>query len=212
MPSEITISPMSGAGFVVKRGQTIKVIDVEGQQIGDFVCFNLHYPREKLSTGETVIFNTLKHSGSKMTSNGSIYVTVGSKLYSNLQNPMFEITEDLAHGVHDLLYAPCSSAFYMNGFGEPEHKNCRDNLTQAVMPFGLGFIDVPDPINLFQNTRPRADGTIDGQPGVTKPGDYITLEALMDCIVAISSCAFDKEIDGIRVNRCSPLKVQFVED
>ncbi len=213
MPKEITIAAMSGAGFIVKRGQTINVIDVEGQQIGDFVCFNLHYPREKLSTGETVIFNTLKSSQSKMTSaGGSIYLTVGNRFYSNLQNPMFEITEDLAHGVHDLLYAPCSSAFYMAGFGEPEHKNCRDNLTQAVTPFGLGFIDVPDPVNLFQNTRPRPDGTINEQPGVTKPGDFIALKALMDCIVAVSSCAFDKEIDGVRINRCSALKIRFVGD
>jgi uncharacterized protein len=213
MPREITIPPMSGAGFVVRRGETIKVIDVEGQQIADFVCFNLHNHREKVSTGETIIFSTLKSTGSKMTSaDGSIYLTVGNLLYSNLQNAMLEITEDMAHGVHDLLYAPCSSAFYLRGFGEPGHKNCRDNLTQALAAFGIEFIDIPSPINLFQNTRARLDGTINQQPGVTKPGDYIALKALMDCIVAVSSCAFDKEIDGMKINRCSSLKIRFAED
>jgi uncharacterized protein len=213
MPKEIMIPPMSGAGFIVKRGQTIKVIDVEGQQIGDFVCFNLHNPRERLSTGETVIFNTLTNVSSKMsTLGGSIYLTAGNHFYSNLQNSMLEIIEDRAHGVHDLLYAPCSSAFYMKAFGEPGHKNCRDNLTAAVTPFGLSYIDIPDPINLFQNTRPRLDGTIDHRPGVTKPGDFISLKASMDCIVAVSSCAFDKELDGARINRCSPLKIQFLGD
>lgn len=208
MALDISIPPMSGAGCIVRRGQSLKVIDVEGQQIGDFVCFNLHYPRERLSTGETVIFNTLRSSDASMSESGSIYLSVGGKFYSNLQNAMFEIVEDKGKGVHDLLYAPCSSAFYANGFGEPGHKNCRDNLTQAVTPFGLGFVDIPDPVNLFQNTRPRPDGTIDAQPGVTKPGDYIVLKALMDCIVAVSSCAFDKEINGKRVNRCSPLKLE----
>ena len=211
MPKEITIKPFTGAGFIVRRGQSFRVIDVEGQQIGDFICFSLHNPKEKLSTGECVIFNTFKNKGSAMKSEGSIYLTVGSKIYSNLQNPMLEITEDLSKGVHDLLYAPCSSTFYSLGFGEPEHPNCRDNLTQAVAEFGLTYIDVPDPINLFQNTRPRADGSIDQKPGITKPGDYIQFKALMDCIVAISSCSFDKEIDGIRINRCSPLRVQFID-
>jgi len=92
----ILIPAIEGAAVVVRRGETIKVIDVEGHQIGDFICFNLHQPREKLSTGETVNFNSLA-------GNGSIHLTVGSKLYSNLQNPMFEIVEDLARGVHDLL-------------------------------------------------------------------------------------------------------------
>ncbi len=110
----------------------LKVIDVEGHQIGDFICFNLHQPREKLSTGETVNFNSLAGSG-------SIHLTVGSRFYSNLQNPMFEIVEDLAKGVHDLQFAPCSSALYAATVGDPTHRNCRDNLTQAVTPYGLGI-------------------------------------------------------------------------
>src|SRR5262245_42345454 len=55
--SQILIPATEGAAVVIRRGETIKVIDVEGHQIGDFICFNLHQPREKLSTGETVNFN-----------------------------------------------------------------------------------------------------------------------------------------------------------
>jgi len=204
--SQILIPATEGTAFVVRRGEAIKVIDLEGHQIGDFICFNLHQPREKLSTGETVNFNSLAGSG-------SIHLTVGSKFYSNLQNPMFEIVEDLAKGVHDLLFAPCSSALYMAFMGDPTHRNCRDNLTKAVEPYGLGYLDVPDPINLFQNTRPKADGTIDYQPAATEAGEYIALKALMDCLVAISACPFDGETDGKRVNgpQCTPLQVVFVE-
>jgi uncharacterized protein YcgI (DUF1989 family) len=201
---QVMIPAMDGAALTVRRGETIKVINVEGQQIGDFICFHLHHSQEKLSTDETVIFNTLAGTG-------SIHLTVGSKLYSNLQNPMFEIVEDLAHGVHDVLFAPCSSAFYAAYGGDPNHRNCRDNLTKAVEPYGLGFLDIPDPINLFQSTRPRVDGTIDYQPAATEAGGYIALKALMDCLVAISACPFDGEIDGKRPNgpRCTPLLVEF---
>jgi len=203
---QILIPATEGAAFVVRRGETIKVIDVEGHQIGDFVCFNLHQPQEKLSTGETVNFNSLAGSG-------SIHLTVGSQFYSNLQNPMFEIVEDLAKGVHDLLFAPCSSALYAVFMGDPTHRNCRDNLTEAVKPYGLGYLDIPDPINLFQSTRPKTDGTIDYQPAATQAGEHIALRALMDCLVALSACPFDGEINGKKVNSptCTPLQVEFIK-
>src|SRR5215510_7580036 len=171
----ILIPATEGAGFVVRRGETLKVIDVEGHQIGDFICFNLHHPREKLSTGETVNFNSLAGSG-------STHLTVGSKFYSNLQNPMFEIVEDLAKGVHDLQFAPCSSALYAATVGDPTHRNCRDNLTHAVTPYELGYLDIPDPINLFQHTRTKPHGTINYQPAATRAGEYTALKALMDCL------------------------------
>lgn len=81
----ILIPATEGAAFVVRRGETIKVIDVEGHQIGDFICFNLHQSWEKLSTGETVNFNSLA-------GNGSIHLTVGSKLYSNLQTRCLKLS------------------------------------------------------------------------------------------------------------------------
>ena len=201
---DIRIPATEGAACVVRRGETIRVVDVEGQQICDFVCFHLHHPAEKLSTGETVDFNTL-------TGSGSLHFTVGSKFYSNLQHPMFEIVEDLANGVHDALFAPCSSALYAAA-GAVNHRNCRDNLTQAVAPYGLGYLDVPDPINLFQYTRARADGTIEARPAATQAGEYIALKALMDCLVAVSACPYDREIDGQRPNgsQCTPLKIEFV--
>jgi hypothetical protein len=199
---EVFVPAMEGWSCVVRRGETIRIIDVEGQQICDFTCFNLHNPQEKLSTGETVNFNF----------SAGVHLTVGSMFYSNLQNPMFEIVEDMAKGVHDVLFAPCSSAFYAKYMGDPTHRNCRDNLTEAVKPYGLRLIDVPDPVNLFQHTRPRPDGTIDAQPAATKAGEYIALKALMDCIVAISACPYDGEIDGKRPNgpKCTPLKIEFV--
>ena len=94
------------------------------------------------------------------------------------------------------------------------HRNCRDNLTQAVAPYGLGYLDIPDPVNLFQNTRPTADGTINYQPAAAQAGEYMALKALMDCLVAISACPFDQEIDGKRLNHptCTPLRVGFVAE
>jgi uncharacterized protein YcgI (DUF1989 family) len=201
---DLLIPASHGAACIVRRGETIRIVDVEGHQIGDFVCFNLHHRAEKLSTGETVNFNTLAGSG-------SLHFTVGSRFYSNLQNPMFEIVEDLARGVHDALFAPCSSALYAACGAAPGHRNCRDNLVEALGPHGLGYLDVPDPINLFQHTRTRADGTIDCRPAATQAGEYVALSALMDCLVAVSACPFDLAIEGQMPNgaACSPLRIEF---
>ena len=201
----ILIPATEGGVCVVRQGETIRIVDVEGQQICDFVCFHLHHLKEKLSTGETVNFNMLIGSG-------SMHFTVGSKFYSNLQHAISEIVEEQANGVHDALFAPCSSASYVAA-AAVNHRNCRDNLTEAVEPYGLGYLDVPDPINLFQYTRVRPDGTIDGRPAATQAGEYVALRALMDCVVAVSACPYDIEIDGQRPNgdKCTPLRIEFVE-
>ena len=86
---DVHVPATQGAACVVRQGETIRIVDVAGQQICDFVCFHLHHLAEKLSTGETVNFNTL-------TGSGSLHFTLGSRFYSNLQRPMFEIVEDQA--------------------------------------------------------------------------------------------------------------------
>ena len=73
----ILIPATEGGVCVVRQGETIRIVDVEGQQICDFVCFHLHHLKAKLSTGEIVNFNMLIGSG-------SMHFTVGSKFYSNL--------------------------------------------------------------------------------------------------------------------------------
>lgn len=201
----VSIPARTAAAFSVRRGETIRIVNVEGGQIGDFICFNLFNFKEKLSTGETVNFNTIV--GDK----GSIYLTVGKRIYSNAQNPMFEITEDMSKGVHDLLYAPCSSALYAMHGGDSMHPNCRNSLVNAVESYGISYLEIPDPINLFQSTRPRPDGTINyGTPAI-KAGEYIEMKALADNLVAVSACPFDAIMDGVSINSCTALKVEYVK-
>ncbi len=201
--SAIFIPACDGRAFTVQRGETFRVVQVEGHQIGDFVCWNRHHPRERLSTGETVNFNTVAGPA-------SMFLEVGSRFWSNAQNPMFEIVEDQGKGVHDFFYAPCSSQLYVALGCAPTHRNCRDNLTRAVEPLGLDYLDIPDPVNLFQSTRPRPDGSIDYQLPPAKKGEYVALRALMDSLVAIATCAFDVRVDGKEANSCTPLEVRFV--
>lgn len=66
--------------------------------------------------------------------------------------------------------------------------------------------------SIFFKAPDLADGTIDYQPAATEAGEYVVLRALMDCLVAISACPFDGEVEGKRLNspKCTPLRVEFI--
>lgn len=176
----IHVPASEGRACIVRASQLLKVTDVKGQQVVDLIAFNADTPsEEKLSGAHTANFNL------------DVRASVGAYFWSTQPRPMFEIVEDDANGVHDYFYAACSAAQYEAQTGDSDHPNCRDNLTRAVEPFGLGVLDLPNPINLFQNTFVHEDGKVDAHVPVTGPGDGIVLRPLFDSIVAVSTCAWD---------------------
>ena len=61
------IPPRSGVSFVLKEGDRLKITDIKGEQVSDFVCYNLHDTAEYISSGRTIdyaetIFLTSGHA------------------------------------------------------------------------------------------------------------------------------------------------------
>lgn len=175
----IEVPGYEGRGYEIKAGQLLRIIDVEGQQIADWIAFNSDDPLETLSGPETL--NLEWRTRPK----------VGSRFWSSKRRPMFEVVSDDAGGVHDMTHAPCSNEYYEVHAGISGHPNCRDNLLNAVRGYGITDATLPNTVNLFQNTPLGPDGSTDSKPGVTKPGDGIVLRALMDCFGAVSACSVD---------------------
>ena len=75
------IPPRSGVSFVLKKGQRLRIIDIEGEQVADFICYNLHDHAEYLSSGRTMDYAE------------TIFLTIGHPFYSNRSNIMFEMIE-----------------------------------------------------------------------------------------------------------------------
>ena len=138
MSERIVIAPKSAEAVIVKRGQTLRVTDIEGQQVADFVCFNEADHTEYFSQAKTRI------------NHWSARISAGDLLYSNLNNVMFEITADPV-GVHDLLFPPCNRFIYKKFFNE-DRTGCLEHLTSALEAHGIGIGEIPDPFNLFMNT------------------------------------------------------------
>lgn len=190
--NHIHIPPASARAFLARAGEYVTVVDLEGQQIGDFVGLNGTDRRERFSTCHTR--SVLRR----------IYVREGDHLYTTQRRPMLEIIEDRV-GRHDILIAPCDSALYEQRYGLTGHPNCLDNLAGALAQHGIGRWEVPEPLNIFQNTRVDSSGSFVPTTAASRPGDRIVLRALMDIVGAVSACAQDQgHVNG---DKLTPLLV-----
>jgi uncharacterized protein YcgI (DUF1989 family) len=175
MAERLLVAAGGGAGLRLKRGEQLRIIDIEGGQTGDLVAFSAD-GRHRLSSGRTFDYG------------GKIYVSTGDVLWSDRSEPMLTIVADDV-GKHDLLYAPCSIEMYRIQYGVTEyHANCYDNLCSAFRELGIEPEPLPSSLNFFMNADVEADGRLSFLPPRTRVGAAITLRAEMDLLIALSSC------------------------
>ena len=195
---EVIVPAAHGAAIEVHPGEYLSIVDVEGEQVADFVAIQTADRRKHVSPHQTR--STLRRWTLK----------VGDQLVNTDREPVFEIVHDDV-GVHDLFFCACSPALYQQRFGLSDHRSCRINLLEALAPYGIrDHLDVPDPINIFMSTPPTAEGEFAFHPAPSRPGDRITLRCLADCVVAVSSCPMD--LSPINGGVITPLKLVVTRD
>jgi uncharacterized protein YcgI (DUF1989 family) len=193
VPGEILrdeiLPPKGYVSLTMDKGQTLRIVDLDGQQVADFICYNRHNTGEKLSVGVSFMLP------------GKLNITTGDGLYSDDANRMMTITDDTC-GRHDLLGGWCSTGLNRVRYGVVDNLNCRSNLTAAMAPFGVPMREIPYSFNIFMNVVISPDEHISVQAPISKPGDYIDLRADMDLIVAISNCPQERNIcNGFKATR-----------
>jgi len=172
----ITIPARGSAGFVMERGQRLRIVDIEGGQSGDLLAYRRGDAAEPLSNGRT--FDYL----------GKIALGTGDVLWSSRSNPMLTIVEDDV-GRHDFLYGACTLEMYRLQHGvKGHHPNCTENLTNELGKLGLVLGPLPTPFNFFMNAVVDARGAIALGASLSKAGDAIVLRAEMPLAVALSAC------------------------
>ena len=186
---EYWIPACSGKRIEVRNGQKITVVDVDGGQVVDFFAEVTGEAREFLSTGVTIDCNE------------SLRLSVGDTIYTNLYRPILRVLQDDV-GEHDLLHPCCRPEmydfFYHNGDGHP---NCLDNINGALGEKRA----IITPVNLFMHTRIHPDGRISVEAPLSRAGDKIVLEALMDVTLGVAACSVSES--QCNSGRCSPVKV-----
>jgi uncharacterized protein len=164
-----------GTGLRLRRGDVLRIIDIQGGQTGDLVAMSPD-GRHRLSSGRTFDYG------------GKIYVSTGDAIWSDRSERMLTIIADDV-GKHDLLYAPCSMEMYRLQYGATEyHANCYDNLCSSFRELGIEPEPLPSSLNFFMNADVSADGRLALLAPRTRVGAAITLRAEMDLLVALTSC------------------------
>ena len=184
MFENFSVPKATGKGFLIQKGQLLRISQPDGPQVVDFNAFNSENPKEYL--GSSV---TRREEG--------IHVTVGNKLWTcpPWERHMFTIVADTVdHKLcesgarsHDFLMGRCSRVRRKKRWGT-DTPGCQEILATAIEPFGLTEDYVHDPFNIFMKTGVTKDSKSFWEPSDAIKGDYIDLVAEMTCIVAISAC------------------------
>ena len=174
------LAPQSGTAFDMRAGETLVIVDPEGEQVADVVAFAAHDRREWLSSGRTLDYAA------------TIYLSTGHVLYSNRSRPMFEIASDTV-GRHDFLLTPCSPQTFEIIYGDSApHPSCFANLVAALERYGILPDDIPTTFNAFMNVEVAPDGALRVLPPRSQAGDRIELRAAMDLIVGLTACSAEQ--------------------
>lgn len=165
---------------VVRKGETLRILDLEGNQAADTLFFNADDPHERYSACDTI------------REQGNVFITAGTTLLSDLCRPMMTVTADTV-GRHDTLGGACATEsntvrYALEKF--PMHA-CRDSFLLAVAEnehYGLDKRDIGHNINFFMNVPVTSDGGLTFADGLSAPGKYVEMRADMNVIVLISNC------------------------
>ena len=156
-------------------GEHLRLVDLEGQQAIDFLCFNADDPSERYHAANTI----------KVPCN--IYLGEGSVLRSSLARPMMTIVEDTC-GRHDTIFGCCSFEVDQVRYGRTNPECCQRNFERELARHGIGKELVVANVNFFMHVPVAADGAATIVDSHSKPGDYVTLRAEMAVLAVLSNC------------------------
>lgn len=164
----------------IAAGETVRIIDLEGNQAADTLFYSAEDPSERYSASDTI------------REQAALYLTTGTMLKTNLNRDLLEIVADTC-GRHDTVGGACSTESNTVRYDLEKRcmHACRDSWMLAIAEheeFGLAKEDIGHNINFFMNVPVTPDGELQFADGVSAPGKYVELTAKMDTIVLISNC------------------------
>lgn len=161
----------------IAAGQTLRIVDLEGNQAVDFLLYSAADDSERYSAQDTV------------SAQGNLFLRAGSILRSNEGRAMMTITAT-AVDYHDTIGGACSceSNTLRYGHHTKSQHACVDNFLEANLIEGRGKRDIVSNINFFMNVPVEEDGSLGIVDGISAPGLTVDLRAEMDVIVVVSNC------------------------
>ena len=163
----------------IKKGQTLRMLDLEGNQAADTLFYNAQDYEDRYSAQDTI------------REQANIYLTTGTALRSLKGHTLLTITADTC-GRHDTLGGACATESNMVRYAiEKRHMHaCRQSFVKAIGEWGSGLDkrDIGHNINFFMNVPVTPEGRLTFEDGVSAPGKYVEMRAEMDVLALISNC------------------------
>jgi uncharacterized protein len=193
------VAPRAPWSGIVPPGGTLEIVDIGGNQAVDCLFYVAGDTAERYSAPDTVARQ------------GSIFLTTGSELRSNLGRTLLTVVADEV-GRHDTLGGACSKEANTLRYGyhtKAQHA-CVENFLAEGAHWGLGKRDLVSNINWYMNVPVEEDGTLGIVDGISAPGRSLRLQAHVEVLTLISNCpqvnnpcnGFDPT--AVRIVVCAP--------
>jgi len=212
--AEVMVPPRDARAFSVPAGHFLRIVSVEGPQVGDLNLWHEHDLSERFFSGKTRALH-------------ATHVTTGDRLWSSLPSlrPMATITHDTLDwygwdedggGVHDVIGTRCDPYTNVLLKGAEYHHCCHSNLTRALAAArkispAQAEPHIHDVLNVFMCsgfTPVTHQYFMKASP--VRPGDFLELFAEIDLLGALSACP-GGDCSGTHSDdsaACYPLKVE----
>lgn len=207
MRDEFIVPAEHGKAWRVNEGETLRIIAIDGPQVGDLAMFNAHNYNEVYDPVGTYWFSNRSGTGN----NHHV-----KYMYSRppAMNIMAEIIDDPVAEHWILCGGRCNQQSYEVRGAKKWYRSCQSNLEEAIRDWGMPPEKVPDVFNLWMYCENTPDGGFRVMPSKSKKGDHIDFLAKMDLLIALSACPGNHvdlatvDING-GVNK--PLQIQIYE-
>lgn len=179
---EETVPGGGHTSFILKRGQLLRLTDIEGGANVSLLLLNAHEKSERLNLPDTL---KCQHTAR---------LTAGHCLYSDMGRILAAITADTC-GWHDSVGGLLNAAEVAEKYGQGRYQELRngffrngmDNLLVELGKWDLGLADLLMNLNLFSKVTVDNDGCFHFEAGNSKAGDYLELYAPMDTLVVLTA-------------------------
>ena len=172
---DTVVPPRAPWSCVMEPGDRLRIVDLEGQQAVDFLCFNADDPAERYHMA-----NTIKVPK-------TIFIGKGSVLRSGLARPMMTVTEDTVGG-HDTIFGCCSFEVDQVRYGRQNPESCQRNFERELARHGIGPELIVPNVNFFMRVPVASDGRAEIVDSPSRPGDLVELRAEMRVLAVLSNC------------------------
>jgi len=186
------VAPRDAASINIPAGHFLRIVSVEGAQVGDLNLFSADNLKERFYSGKTRALH-------------GTHITTGDRMWSSFPHlrPMATVTHDTLQwygmdafggSVHDVIGTRCDPYTGNLLDGSQYHHCCHSNLTRALSDAaGITMAEaeahVHDVLNVFMCTGfTRDTGQYFMKASPVRPGDYIELFAEIDLLAVLSAC------------------------